>query len=41
MVWKQSHDELVRIRQEVDAREKEELKKAMEAAKEQDELLKK
>lgn len=41
MVWKQAHDELVRIRQEVDAREKEELKKAMEAAKEQDELFEK
>lgn len=41
MVWKQAHDELVRIQQEVDAREKEELKKAMEAAKEQDELFKK
>lgn len=41
MVWKQAHDEVIRLQQEADEREKEELKKAMEAAKEQDELIKK
>lgn len=39
MVWKQAHDEVVRLQNEADEREKEELKRAMEAAKKQDELM--
>lgn len=41
MVWKQAHDELMKIQKEKDKKDEEELQKAMESAKKQDDIMKK